>query len=66
MRLDVAEPGAPCRSPRSSPHCEAGGVAAVSPNGVLGDPTGASAAEGARLLDELATALERAVAAWPA
>ncbi len=30
------------------------GVAAVSPNGVLGDPTEATAAEGARLLDSLA------------
>lgn len=29
------------------------GVAAVSPNGVLGDPTGASAAEGRRVLDAL-------------
>ena len=28
-----------------------GGVARVSPNGVLGDPTGATAAEGVRLLD---------------
>ena len=39
----------------------AGGVAAVSENGVLGDPTGASAAEGAALLaamiDELAIAV---------
>lgn len=31
----------------------AGGVAAVSANGVLGDPTGATAAEGARLLDRI-------------
>jgi mycofactocin system creatininase family protein len=29
-----------------------GGVAAVSANGVLGDPTGATAAEGAQLLDK--------------
>lgn len=40
------------------------GVAAVSPNGVLGDPTGASAAEGDRLLDDLAADLIAAVAAW--
>ena len=31
----------------------AGGVSAVSTNGVLGDPAGASAAEGARVLEEL-------------
>ena len=33
------------------PALRAGGVRAVSPTGVLGDPTGASAAEGAALLD---------------
>ena len=32
------------------PALRTSGVAAVSPNGVLGDPTGAGAAEGARLL----------------
>jgi hypothetical protein len=31
---------------------------------VLGDPTGASAAEGKQLLDDLATALGEAVADW--
>ena len=65
VRMDVAAPG--CTLPLAAilPALEADGVAAVSPSGVLGDPTGASAAEGARLLDELATVLERAVAAWP-
>lgn len=43
---------------------ERGGVAAVSPNGVLGDPTGASAAEGEALLDALSADLIEAVAAW--
>jgi creatinine amidohydrolase len=33
------------------------GVRAVSPNGVLGDPSGASAAEGERLLAQLADGL---------
>lgn len=37
------------------------GVAAVSPNGVLGDPTGASAAEGALLLAGMTTEAVRAV-----
>ena len=36
------------------PALRAGGVRRVSPNGVLGDPTGATAAEGERLLDLLA------------
>jgi creatinine amidohydrolase len=40
------------------------GVAAVSANGVLGDPTGASADEGRRLMDALAADLTAAVAAW--
>ncbi|HST66180.1 MAG TPA: creatininase family protein, partial [Mycobacteriales bacterium] len=33
------------------PALRAGGVRAVSPNGVLGDPAGASVAEGTTLLD---------------
>lgn len=40
------------------------GVASISPNGVLGDPTGASAPEGAAVLDRLALDLAAAVATW--
>ncbi|OLZ42962.1 mycofactocin biosynthesis peptidyl-dipeptidase MftE [Amycolatopsis keratiniphila] len=43
--------------------CESG-VKAVSGNGVLGDPTSATAREGELLLAELTAALERQVAAW--
>lgn len=43
-----------------------GGVMSVSPNGVLGDPTGATAEHGRALLRELADDLTRAVAAWQA
>ncbi|MEO5666169.1 MAG: mycofactocin biosynthesis peptidyl-dipeptidase MftE [Nocardioides sp.] len=39
-----------------------GGVAAVSPNGVLGDPTGASAAEGAAVLASMVDEVARRVA----
>ena len=46
------------------PALRAGGVRAVSRNGVLGDPAGATAAEGSRLLDRLAADLAAAVAAW--
>jgi mycofactocin system creatininase family protein len=46
------------------PVLRAGGVAAVSANGVLGDPAGASAAEGEGLLAALLDDLEAAVAAW--
>jgi creatinine amidohydrolase len=38
-----------------------GGVAAVSPNGVLGDPTGASAAEGDRALNAMVAEIVRAL-----
>ncbi|AVM01557.1 mycofactocin biosynthesis peptidyl-dipeptidase MftE [Gordonia iterans] len=40
------------------------GVAGVSPNGVLGDPTGATGAHGARLLDVAAARLATAVDRW--
>ncbi len=39
-----------------------GGVIAVSPNGVLGDPAGATAQEGARVLDAMIDRLSRPVA----
>jgi mycofactocin system creatininase family protein len=46
------------------PAMRAGGVAAVSPNGVLGDPAGASAGEGERLLAGMATELAAALTRW--
>ncbi|WP_432278646.1 mycofactocin biosynthesis peptidyl-dipeptidase MftE [Nocardia carnea] len=46
------------------PQLRAGGVKAVSANGVLGDPTGATAAEGERLLGELVTQLFDQVRQW--
>jgi creatinine amidohydrolase len=46
------------------PQLRAGGVRAVSETGVLGDPAGADAAEGAALLGDLADALDREVTAW--
>jgi len=45
------------------PALRSGGVAAVSPNGVLGDPLGATAAEGRALLDQLGARLRAEVAA---
>ncbi len=50
VRPGLAEPG--CLTPVRDllPALRAGGVAAVSANGVLGDPTGAGAAEGERIL----------------
>jgi len=46
------------------PAMRAGGVAAVSPNGVLGDPAGASAEEGERLLAAMAVRLAVAITRW--
>src|SRR6185312_12189057 len=45
------------------PRLVAGGVRPVSANGVLGDPAGADAAEGRRLLDRAVAELDRAVGA---
>jgi creatinine amidohydrolase len=46
------------------PRLRAEGVRAVSPTGVLGDPAGATADEGARLLADLARRLAVAVDRW--
>jgi creatinine amidohydrolase len=46
------------------PAMRTGGVAAVSPNGVLGDPAGASAEEGERLLASMTEALVAAFNRW--
>jgi creatinine amidohydrolase len=46
------------------PALRAGGVRAVSPTGVLGDPTGASADQGRRLMRELVSDVAGRIAAW--
>ncbi|OBH06828.1 mycofactocin biosynthesis peptidyl-dipeptidase MftE [Mycobacterium sp. E1747] len=46
------------------PSMRRGGVAAVSPVGVLGDPTTATAAEGERILDEMVDGCVGRVARW--
>jgi mycofactocin system creatininase family protein len=46
------------------PLLRAGGVRSIVANGILGDPTGATADEGAALLDTLAADLVAKVAAW--
>ena len=48
------------------PELRRSGVRAVSPNGVLGDPAGASATEGAALLGRLTADLLATVDAWEA
>ena len=58
VRLDRAEPGNTASLSALLPHLRDRGMAAVSRNGVLGDPRGASAEEGEQLL---ATMVERAM-----
>ncbi len=64
VRAGRAEPGNRTPIAELLPVLRAGGVRAASPNGVLGDPAGASPAEGAALLEELIADLLTAVAAW--
>lgn len=69
LRPEVVDTGAAAAGPVEPiaallPRLRASGVRAVSRNGVLGDPCGATAAEGARLLDDLVAALHAAVAQW--
>ena len=70
VRLDAAERGEVRSLPELLPLLRERGVRAVSANGVLGDPAGASAAEGERLLghlvDSLSTAMDRFLEREPA
>ena len=64
VRLGAAEPGDGRPLATMMGELRRGGVAAVSPNGVLGDPSGASAEEGHRLLNRLTADLLAAVREW--
>jgi mycofactocin system creatininase family protein len=66
VRLGAAEPGETAPLAALMGELRRNGVAAVSANGVLGDPAGASADEGERLLDQLAADLVASVEAWSA
>lgn len=61
VRIDLAEPGASEPLVDLMPALRADGVKGVSANGILGDPTGASAQHGDALLDALVADLVRAV-----
>ncbi|MDR3036222.1 MAG: mycofactocin biosynthesis peptidyl-dipeptidase MftE [Kitasatospora sp.] len=64
VRMSRAEAGNRTPIAELMPLLRAEGVQAASRNGVLGDPSGASAAEGAELLAALTADLLAAVAAW--
>ncbi|TWG08158.1 mycofactocin biosynthesis peptidyl-dipeptidase MftE [Saccharopolyspora dendranthemae] len=64
VRLERAEAGNTEPLPALLDRLRAGGTAAVSDNGVLGDPRGASGAEGRRILKAWAESLLDAVDTW--
>jgi creatinine amidohydrolase len=66
VRLSAASAGATAPVLELLPWLHAGGVRAVSENGVLGDPAGASAEEGHELLESATRELHRLLAAWDA
>ncbi|WP_448641552.1 mycofactocin biosynthesis peptidyl-dipeptidase MftE [Geodermatophilus sp. URMC 63] len=64
VRTDRSVPGETAPIAELLPRLRAEGVRGVSPTGVLGDPAGASAEEGARLLAGIAARLTAAVGRW--
>jgi mycofactocin system creatininase family protein len=61
VRVGRAQPGNTGTLAELLPHIKAGGVRAVSANGVLGDPAGASASEGKVILAKMTADVVRAV-----
>jgi len=61
VRRELAVPGDPRSLATILPAMQHGGVEAVSHNGVLGDPTGATGREGARVLSAMVTEVAAAV-----
>ena len=59
VRPQRAQPGNTRPIAELLPALVAGGVRRVSPNGVLGDPTGATAAEGAQLFEQMVETARR-------
>jgi creatinine amidohydrolase len=64
VRLDAAEAGDARPWAELRAEVRAHGVRAISPNGVLGDPAGASAQEGLAMLNDVSTRLLEHVARW--
>lgn len=62
VRPEAAEPGATTPINDLMPRLREAGVRAISENGILGDPTGATADEGERLLTDLGDRLSHHVA----
>lgn len=64
VRRERAAAGNATPLPRLLPALREGGVRPLAPNGVLGDPAGATAAEGRALLEAAAAELVATIEAW--
>jgi mycofactocin system creatininase family protein len=64
VRIDLLATGNTDPLADLMPRLRRGGVAAVSPSGVLGDPTTAAAADGARIFAEMVADCTRRVQRW--
>jgi len=64
VHLEEARPGDTRPLSELMPQLREGGLAAVTETGVLGDPTGANAEEGRRLLDQLTASVDDQLARW--
>ncbi|MFD4182160.1 mycofactocin biosynthesis peptidyl-dipeptidase MftE [Rhodococcus sp. NPDC058514] len=64
VRMERAQPGVTQPIGELMDRLRAGGIASVSANGVLGDPTGASAAEGERMFEQMVARCVAAVSRW--
>jgi mycofactocin precursor peptide peptidase len=62
--LDARVPGNEAPLQELMPRMRSGGIGAVSPVGVLGNPTTASAAEGSRIFEEMVRGCVRRVEGW--
>jgi mycofactocin precursor peptide peptidase len=65
VRTALIEPGTTAPAEEIWPRIRAAGVHAVSANGILGDPTGASAEEGRSLHAKLVDEVDAFVSGWP-
>ncbi|MFM1724699.1 mycofactocin biosynthesis peptidyl-dipeptidase MftE [Rhodococcus sp. PAM 2766] len=64
VAMDRAEPGNTASIADLMPQLRSGGMLAATPNGILGDPVGASAEEGERLFADLVRRAVEAVERW--
>ncbi|NKS63990.1 mycofactocin biosynthesis peptidyl-dipeptidase MftE [Rhodococcus hoagii] len=64
VTMDRAEPGNTAPIADLMPQLRSGGMLAATPNGILGDPTGATAEEGERLFADLVRRAGKAIENW--